>query len=345
MSKRASSSSDASAAKKARIAADKFDIVIEGLKQAELPAAVMKTLCSIVPYCLGVPTEQRHRFQTEAIEKIQEVFAAVAASLEQRVEVAELAKKTAHQESSAHQTELARLSGVVQTRREEAKAQKVALAKVAQEFQASKRSLVNLKEQQERRRAEAEGKRAEVESLIPELDAFHSCTDSALVEAFLGRVSKHMELPEKLRLAIIGAATQPPASRDSSSAAVLQQVHEMLQGRAAELCVVIAGSDPVAQSAEAVEKEHSVLAAEQVKAGRLYTEAADAAAAVQNELETSEQAMAELQRAVKESEEALEEALLNRELFAQGPLEAISSLCACSTSTAQGLPCEVPLMA
>mmetsp|Transcript_45148 Transcript_45148/g.98157 ORF Transcript_45148/g.98157 Transcript_45148/m.98157 type:complete len:348 (+) Transcript_45148:51-1094(+) len=345
-SKRASSSSEVPAAKKSRTAADQFETVIEGLKLAELPAAVMKTLCSIVPYCLGVPTEQRHKFQEQAIEKIDGVFTMVTASLEQGIQAAELTKVQLQGDFASHEQELQQTRSLAQTRREEAKAQKIALAKVAQEFQASKRSLAQLREQQELCRVEATGKRAEVEALFQELDAIPGSEDSALAaETFVGRVAQHMELPENLRLEILSTSVQAPASRDSSSAAVIQQVHDMLAAAAAELSVIIAGSDAGAQGVEAAEKEHTVLSQKQVTAARLYTEAADAASTMQSELEIAEQMLLKLQRAAKEADEALEEALANRDLFAQGPVETLASLRSSCSTAAQSLPCDVPAVA
>mmetsp|Transcript_41460 Transcript_41460/g.90449 ORF Transcript_41460/g.90449 Transcript_41460/m.90449 type:complete len:345 (-) Transcript_41460:107-1141(-) len=342
-SKRACPSSAASAAKKSRTVADSFDTVIEGLKQAELPAAVMKTLCGIVPYCLGVPTEQRHRFQTEAIERIEGVFATVVGSLEQCIEAGQLAKQKAEDDALAQKAVLEKMSAMAQTRRDEAKAQKLALAAVAQEFQASKKALGKLKEQQEVCRVEAAGKRSQLEGLALELDAVHS--DSALAETFTARVCKHLEIPESVRPALVTAASQAPASRDSSSCAVVQQVRELLSGCVAELSLVIAGSDSGAQGIESAEKEHAVLAEKQVKAARRYTEAADAAASSQSELEMSEQAMTDLRRAAKEADEALEEALANRDLFSQGPLEALATLRGCCASSAETLPCDTAVMA
>eukprot|EP00448_Togula_jolla_P004460 CAMPEP_0170619950 /NCGR_PEP_ID=MMETSP0224-20130122/27794_1 /TAXON_ID=285029 /ORGANISM="Togula jolla, Strain CCCM 725" /LENGTH=346 /DNA_ID=CAMNT_0010946083 /DNA_START=25 /DNA_END=1065 /DNA_ORIENTATION=+ len=344
-SKRANSSAAAPAAKRSR-PEDKFETVVEGLKQAQLPAAVMKTLCSIVPYCLGVPSEQRHRFQGEAVDKIESVLATVAGSLEQQIEAAQVAKGLAHEKALSKKAELEQARGVAQTRQEEAKGQKVALAKVAQEFQTSKKALRTLTERLELRRAEATGKRAEVEALRVELDTIHGSEDCRLAaESFAARLSEHMEIPESVKMAILSAIGQAPASRDSTGAMVVQQVHEVLTGRAAELSVVISGSDPEARSVEIKEKEHSVLAQEQIKAARLYTEAADAAVARQSEVETSEQMLVELQQAAKEADEALEEAFANRDLFAQGPLEAMASLRDSCAPLAQSLPCDVPLVA
>jgi len=323
--------------------ADSFDTVIEGLSQAELPAAVRKTLCSIVPYCLGVPTEQRHRFQSEAIERIEGVFATVVGSLEQCIEAAQLAKQKSEDDALAQKAELEQMSSMAQTRRDEAKAQKLALAAVAQEFQASKKALGKSKEQQELRRIEAAGKKSQLEGLALELDGVPS--EEGAAETFTARVCEHLEIPESVRPALVIAASQAPASRDSSSCAVVQQVRELLSGCASELSLVIAGTDSEAQGVESAEKEHAVLAEQQVKAARRYTEAADAAASAQRELEMSERAMADLREAAKAAEEALEEAFANRDLFAQGPLEALVTLRGCCAPSAETLPCDVAVMA
>merc|ERR1719321_1821912 len=95
-------------------------------------------MTAVIPHCLGVAKEERHRFQDEAVAVIEGELKKIESGLEAAIEAAKVAKEATAEKLAAQSGEQAKLQEGLEAQRSSLQQLKTALAAEARLFQKAK---------------------------------------------------------------------------------------------------------------------------------------------------------------------------------------------------------------
>jgi len=335
MAKRAASTGAASHAKKAKVdpVTAKIEQVVKALHDAELSESMFKMVSDVLPHCLGVVREERHRFQEEAVEMIEAELKKYEASLEQNIDTAQKSKEVLAEQVGVQAGSLTQLQGELEAKRQELQQKKLDLAEAARAFQKTKAQTADRLAQREVGLAEAmkaEASKTKVEGLASEIDEVHKSQDANACAKFIKELTKLIEVDDSMKTAIPSALTKAPEARGGFDAMVVQQLNASIAKTIEELTGKIANAEPMKAALEKdikdVEAAHLANKEKQMHAAKAFAAIQDAATAKEAEVKAKQKEINGLKRTDKKGAEALAEAQSTLDLFRDGPLAAFTSL-------------------
>eukprot|EP00929_Paragymnodinium_shiwhaense_P000558 TRINITY_DN1007_c0_g2_i1.p1 TRINITY_DN1007_c0_g2~~TRINITY_DN1007_c0_g2_i1.p1 ORF type:complete len:393 (+),score=141.22 TRINITY_DN1007_c0_g2_i1:63-1181(+) len=339
MAKRAASAPPASAGgKRAKTATDpvtvKIQQVVAALEAAELPPSMVQMLTSAIPHCLGVASEERHRFQSEAVLVVEEAMKEIEGSLEKAITAAAVDKQSVADKLTAETARLAKLQETLEQQRTELQQRKAQLAQDAREFQGAKSLRAERLSQQEIGLADvskAEASKATVERMTSEIDSVHCKSEDAnACSKFVTSLSKHVDIDDSMKTAIPSAIAKAPDARGGFDVMVVQQLHGSIAKKLEELVRKIADAEPIkaalAKDLSAAETGFLEAKGKQTKSAQAFAELQDAVGAQEATLKVLQKELLAIKKQDKKAAEASNDAQTNLDLFREGPLAAVQFL-------------------
>lgn len=336
MSKRtASGAAGSHHAKKAKAdpIVSKMEQVVSALDSANLTTSILKMITDVIPQCLGVVREERHRFQEEAVEMIGVELTKIEADLEKKIESAKASKDVLAEQLGVQAGGLTKLQESLEEQKQELQKRKVALADAARLFQKTKNQCATRKAQQEIGLAEvkkSEADKTKIDVLAAEVDEVHKHEDANACAKFIKELSKLVEVDDSMKTAIPPALAKAPDARGGFDAMVVQQLNAAIAKQLEELSSKIANAEPMKAALEKdiaeAEAAHLTNKDTQMHAAKGYVEIQDTVTAEEAKVKALQKEMNSLKRQDKKGADALSEAQYQLDLFKEGPLTAFTFL-------------------
>lgn len=335
MAKRAASSVTAAGAKRAK--ADpvlaKVQEVVAALESADVPPAIFEMISGVIPHCLGVAKEERHRFQQDAVDVIEAELKKIEVSLGTAIETAKSNHEGSTEKLTAQNGELSKLQEALEAQKTELLTRKAALAADARVFQKAKTLRTERLAQQETGLAEAtqaEASKLRVETMGKELDEVHTHTEANASAKFIKELSKHVDIDESMKTAIPSAISKAPDARGGFDAMVVQQLNSAIAKRLEELAGKIASAEPAKAALEkdvdSAEAAFQSAKTAQMTSAKAFTELQDAINSEEAKVKALQKEINALKRQDKKSADATSDAQSNLDIFKDGPWAAFEFL-------------------
>jgi hypothetical protein len=334
----APAASPAKKPKKNSLAA-KCGVIEEAIHQAQaaglasLTATAAASLSASLPFSLGQPKEERHKFQEETVDMVGQVLDLHKASLEEQLKTCRSEIEQAERRRDELQVATQQRQSELDEARDEANKLKGGLADNARTFQAAKAAVNEAERLAEKAGEElnnAAFRKAEVDKLRQDMDHLHQDQGGRRLKDFATRVERYVDADTSMLTAIPCVFSKEPSARGQFDLMVVEQLTEKVNK-------AMVGIDEVIKGGAAAEAEHaaSVEAAEaallqarkkQIEAARAYTEASGAAKLSEEAAQKVRGDVKQLSSMYRKATQRETDAQFDIDLFCQKVLETFAEL-------------------
>eukprot|EP00927_Polykrikos_kofoidii_P062837 TRINITY_DN57632_c0_g1_i1.p1 TRINITY_DN57632_c0_g1~~TRINITY_DN57632_c0_g1_i1.p1 ORF type:complete len:384 (-),score=107.47 TRINITY_DN57632_c0_g1_i1:289-1380(-) len=194
-------------------------------------------LLSMIPFVLATPKDQRHRFQIEAIELIENALMSEVDFLEKEVQEAVAQVQALEEEKTLLESGCNGMTQQLEAGRGEAHACLLALAGDARAYQAAKKGLHDAEAARTAGEIEfniARDSLGEVQAFADDLEKQHG-KPLEDISAWVGKLFRHIDVEDTLKTAAPCALSKEVSARGGFDALVVQQIAEKTSGKIASL--------------------------------------------------------------------------------------------------------------
>jgi hypothetical protein len=232
-----------------------------------LSAEASAMLWAMLPNCLGVEQDVRHKYQSGMVEVVAEELAKIESSLKDAIEVGVAAVAATAEEKASLEATLNAARAALEAEQALLDGCKAELAQDALTFRGARADLNKAETEQHSKSAEVDkagSKRSDLEGLLADMETVHERKEE--VGKLLKRLHAHLTMDSSLETAMPSAMAKAAADRGPFDVMVFDQVRGQAAARLSELTVAIEAAAPLkAELAAAVAKASAALAASKEK--------------------------------------------------------------------------------
>jgi len=309
-------------------------------KAADLPSDVSKMLVDVVPLCLDLPQDQRHRFQAHVVEAVDRMMQSVEETMKKNIADMQSKYNEAKQQASPYEAKVVEAEEKLRAAVEDFHTETKILADTALKFRAARKRL------EEEQSIQKSGDQ-DYEAAAQEKEKLQTIVDDYIVPLKTGtvpesEVKKHCEsllatLPqldasfdEAILLVLRSSLTKAPSSRGPfEKMAIDQLVDTMTKQIELENQTLVSGETGKQQRASMVHKAQQEFD-EALNKQKVRAEAFQMSLSLKNESESalamSHESLKTLASNIKDHEKTLHKAEADLETFLNGARNSFEEL-------------------